>query len=310
MQIERDTYGKLQCHPYPHEYDDSSKQCSHCAFFMGLQRKEGEVIQEGQQFDIRGTVDEFRHSVNMYVFWKPGMDIYVSHVRRKQIPFYVFPDGHKRCRPPRLMSQLHAEQSSPGDEVCRAGSVERRLKRRRDGADVKQCSSEKRQSISPQRRDSLSPEIISGASNQCSSLGIQRTEQMAEINGTEQVHQVEGDKEILIELAKSDQKIISGGVADEGCFSNSSVVTSLTSEVGSCEDTGPASRTGSSEGNPGSVIGSNSHGFSQTDSCEADSELLMNDGCATDGQISEGGSQDELEVLDLSSFCFVLFFSS
>lgn len=59
---------------------------------MGLQRKQGVSIQEGQQFDIRGTVDEFRHSVNMYMFWKPGMEIYVSHVRRKQIPSYVFPD--------------------------------------------------------------------------------------------------------------------------------------------------------------------------------------------------------------------------
>ncbi|WOG89331.1 hypothetical protein DCAR_0208569 [Daucus carota subsp. sativus] len=114
LMIERDTCGKLQCHPYPHEYVDSSRQCSHSAFFMGLQRKEGEVIQEGQQFDIRGTVDEFRHSVNMYVFWKPGMEIFVSHVCRRRIPSFVFPDGYRRSRPPRQ----HHDQSSPIDEGC------------------------------------------------------------------------------------------------------------------------------------------------------------------------------------------------
>lgn len=68
LQIERDTFGKLQCHPYPHEYVDPSKQCAHRAFFMGLQRRPGELVQECQQFDIRGTVDEFRHQVNMYMY--------------------------------------------------------------------------------------------------------------------------------------------------------------------------------------------------------------------------------------------------
>ena len=65
---------------------------SHCDFFMGLQRKQGVPIQEGQQFDMRGTVDEFMKSVGMYMFWKLGMDIYVSHVRHKQIHSYVFPE--------------------------------------------------------------------------------------------------------------------------------------------------------------------------------------------------------------------------
>ena len=42
---------------------------------MGLQRKQGVPIQEGQQFDLGGTMDEFRQSIGMYMFWKPGMDI-------------------------------------------------------------------------------------------------------------------------------------------------------------------------------------------------------------------------------------------
>eukprot|EP00249_Psilotum_nudum_P024513 c29207_g1_i1 orf=528-2630(+) len=114
LKIERDTYGMLQCHPYPHEFSDSSKQGCQCAFFMGLQRKQGVPIQEGQQFDIRGTVDEFRHSVSQYMFWKPCMDIYVSHVRRKQIPTYVFPNGVRPARPPRGLGK---SSSPPGVKV-------------------------------------------------------------------------------------------------------------------------------------------------------------------------------------------------
>ncbi|KAD2806247.1 hypothetical protein E3N88_39624 [Mikania micrantha] len=148
IDIERDTLGKLQCHPYPHEYSDPLKQCSHGAFFMGLQRKPGEVILEGQQFDIRGTVDEFRHSLNMYLFWRPGMEIYISHVRRKQIPLYVFPNSHNRNRLPKLVSQY------PSEELSR--------KRKDSRTNVEQNGCLKRQSLSPQIkiRFPLLPSII------------------------------------------------------------------------------------------------------------------------------------------------------
>ncbi|XP_023751735.1 nuclear poly(A) polymerase 4 isoform X3 [Lactuca sativa] len=135
LMIERDTHGKLQCHPYPHEYIDPSNQLSHGAFFMGLQRKQGEAIQEGQQFDIRGTVEEFRHSVNMYMCWRPGMEIYVSHVRRKQIPLYVFPHGYKRTRTTRVSNIENGEVGRKRKDEC---------------TPVKQDSpSLKRQSMSP-----------------------------------------------------------------------------------------------------------------------------------------------------------------
>ncbi|KAK9066097.1 hypothetical protein SSX86_015499 [Deinandra increscens subsp. villosa] len=140
LMIERDTLGKLQCHPYPHEYTDPSKQCSHNAFFMGLQRKQGEIIQENQQFDIRGTVEEFRHSINMYMFWKPGMEIFVSHVRRKQIPLYVFPDGYKRARVPRAVNN---------QPVYGPGSAEKPSIKRKDEGRVDRDSPQRRKSVSP-----------------------------------------------------------------------------------------------------------------------------------------------------------------
>lgn len=167
LQIERDTFGMLQCHPYPNEYVDTSKQCSHCAFFMGLQRKQGVRIQEGQQFDIRGTVDEFRHSVNMYMFWKPGMEIFVSHVRRKQIPSYVFPEGYKRPRPSRHTSQHPAKASGDdgGVDDCGSGSPNKQLKRKND-AEYHESSPDKpakRASLSPNKGSSPSDEVSSGS---------------------------------------------------------------------------------------------------------------------------------------------------
>ncbi|KAK1381744.1 hypothetical protein POM88_019479 [Heracleum sosnowskyi] len=93
---------------------------------------------------------------------------------------------------------------------------------------------------------------------ECSSSGfeVQRTEEMAEVNGTQQAQKVEGGTELVVRQVKSEQQSMSGRV--DGCLSNSSVVTSLTSEVGFILDRGPASRARSSEGNPGSVVCSSS----------------------------------------------------
>lgn len=159
LKIERDTYGMLQCHPYPNEYVDSSKPCPHCAFFMGLQRQQGVKVQEGQQFDIRRTVEEFKQEVNMYMLWKPGMDIYVSHVRRKQIPTYVFPEGYKRPRALRHTPQHSAKVPEGDGEGFRSPSTERQLKRKQDAetVDVSSSRPEKRSSVSPEMNAFNSP---------------------------------------------------------------------------------------------------------------------------------------------------------
>lgn len=101
LKIERHTYNMLQCHPYPGEFSDKSKPF-HCSYFMGLQRKQGVPVSEGGHFDIRLTVEEFKNSVNMYTSWKPGMQIHVSHVKRKSIPNFVFPGGVRPARPSKI----------------------------------------------------------------------------------------------------------------------------------------------------------------------------------------------------------------
>lgn len=139
---------------------------------MGLQRKEGVKGQEGQQFDIRGTVDEFRQEINMlYTYWKPGMEIYVSHVRRKQLPAFVFPDGYKRTRIPRNLSHT-AEKMGDDTPMCNSGSrsSERCVKRKNNPemVDVKPDKSEKRASVSPQNVSPASCSSKSGGTPQMS----------------------------------------------------------------------------------------------------------------------------------------------
>ncbi|KAL3512211.1 hypothetical protein ACH5RR_024928 [Cinchona calisaya] len=100
LKIERHTREMLQCHPHPGDFSDKSRPF-YCCYFMGLQRKQGVPANEGEQFDIRLTVDEFKHAVGMYSLWKPGMEIHVSHVKRRTIPAFVFPGG-LRPRPTRV----------------------------------------------------------------------------------------------------------------------------------------------------------------------------------------------------------------
>ncbi|KAJ0090290.1 hypothetical protein Patl1_12964 [Pistacia atlantica] len=168
LKIERDTNGMLQCHPYPNEYIDTSKQCPNSAVFMGLRRKEGVSDQERQQFDIRGTVDDFRQEIGMYMFWKPGMDIYVSHVRRRQLPAFVFPDGYKRSRPSR---NLNDQEGKTCEDVSASFGRHAKRKIKHETEEVKPNKAATQASISPQRPLSFSPESDASRSGVASQIG-------------------------------------------------------------------------------------------------------------------------------------------
>ncbi|KAJ4805262.1 Poly(A) polymerase [Rhynchospora pubera] len=101
LKIEKYTYNMLQVHPFPGDFCDKAKPHS-CSFFMGLQKKQGSQPNEGENhFDMRGTVEEFKQLVHMYTTWKPGMEIHITHVKRKDIPRFVFPGGVRPQRPAR-----------------------------------------------------------------------------------------------------------------------------------------------------------------------------------------------------------------
>lgn len=103
MQIERYSHETILAHPYPKDFSDKSRPL-HCFYFMGLWRKQTTQAQEAEQFDIRGIVNEFKNTICAYQHWKEGMDIEVSHVKRKEIPLFVFPGG---VRPSRSSRPAH-----------------------------------------------------------------------------------------------------------------------------------------------------------------------------------------------------------
>ncbi|XP_038984582.1 nuclear poly(A) polymerase 1 isoform X2 [Phoenix dactylifera] len=121
LKIERHTFGMLQCHPHPGDFSDKSR-LFHCCYFMGLQRKQGVPVNEGEQFDIRVTVEDFKHSVGMYTLWKPGMEIQVSHIKRRNVPSFVFPSGIRPSRPPKAaVSEGHTVSKIKSSSSVQAG---------------------------------------------------------------------------------------------------------------------------------------------------------------------------------------------
>ncbi|CAN6721637.1 unnamed protein product [Malus baccata var. baccata] len=146
LKIERDTKGMLQCHPYPKEYVDVSKPCPHCAFFMGLQRKEGVRGKEGQQFDIRGT--------DGYICFSCSPEAASS---------LCFPDGCKRPRLSRHVSQQD-ERTYEDSAGCSSGSAERHTRRKIDHKteDSRAIKLEKQTSVSSQLMESVAPQSSIG----------------------------------------------------------------------------------------------------------------------------------------------------
>ncbi|CAJ1936707.1 unnamed protein product [Sphenostylis stenocarpa] len=193
LKIERHTYGRLQCHPHPGDFPDKSRPF-HCSYFMGLQRNLGVPVSGGEQFDIRLTVEEFKHSVNVYTLWKPRMDIHVSHVIRRNIPTFVFPGGVRPSHPSKVTweskrsSELsvsghgQAEQSQEGKVVVLGANDDRKRKLAEDSVDSLR-NSKSHASLPPCSREVLEDgNLISVASSvKCNDSEINSTsEQQSE----------------------------------------------------------------------------------------------------------------------------------
>ncbi|KAK2451506.1 nuclear poly(A) polymerase [Trifolium repens] len=192
LKIERYTYGMLQCHPYPGEFSDKSRSFHQC-YFMGLQRKQGVPVNEGEQFDIRLTVDDFKNSVNAYTSWKPGMEIHVSHVKRRNIPNFIFPGGirpsylskstgeNKQSSKSRVSGQSQAEKSQGGKAAVLGADESRKRKRLEDNNNSRISKS----SLSPPNREVHEDRTLISATSSCSmkfddsevnSMGDQKSE--------------------------------------------------------------------------------------------------------------------------------------
>ncbi|KAL1551595.1 Nuclear poly(A) polymerase 4 [Salvia divinorum] len=301
LMIERDTTGKLQCHPYPHVYVDSSKQCAHCVFFMGLQRKQGEVIKEGQQFDIRQTVDEFRHQINSYMYWKPGMDIYVSHVRRKQIPSYVFPEGYKRSRHTRSLSQQQVDKnSSEGIEGCTTNSAERIPKRKKscDGSEP-EGSPEKRPSISPLGQVSVSPEFIcSGDSLRGSCTPVFGTTKGNPSVIVESMPNNEMAKVVTVVMEDVQTRCNGNGLHFDDCNKEIQMQSNQGMRCAECSDATNISSSGTAQhlsSSNSTVTEIDNEGSSLIRSNEVNAQLLMDNGCQNGASVLGNGLREKLQ---------------
>lgn len=192
LKIERHTFNMLQCHPHPRDFTDKSKPF-HCCYFMGLQRKQGVPVNEGEQFDIRLTVEEFKHAVGMYTVWKPGMEIHVTHIKRRNIPNFVFPGGVRPSRPanvPRESRQVseakvssHAESDSGRKRKHEDDNIGNTLRATKCIAGVGFSSEGVYEDPPPVSADTSHP-IKDGSTNE-GSEGLKNTAELSSMNGEE-----------------------------------------------------------------------------------------------------------------------------
>ncbi|KAL5199199.1 hypothetical protein ABZP36_020402 [Zizania latifolia] len=123
LKIERFTREMLLSHPNPRDFLDSSRPL-HCFYFMGLWKKQISPAQEAEQYDIRAIVNDFKINIHSYHHWKEGMEIEVSHVKRKDIPTFVFPGGIRPSRPSRTVGkEAHTVSRSKISANAQEGNV-------------------------------------------------------------------------------------------------------------------------------------------------------------------------------------------
>jgi len=155
---------------------------------MGLQRNQGVQVKEGEQFDIRLTVEEFKGHVNMYTLWKPGMEIHVSHVKRRSIPNFVFPGGIRPSRPTKVTwvsrsSELtvsgHAQDNSPEGKAVSNGADDGRKRKQVDDSLETNLRNAKRLAAVPPSTGGIhegSPPL-SSCSMKCDTMNTHRSEE-------------------------------------------------------------------------------------------------------------------------------------
>ena len=94
----------------------------------------------------RATTEEFKQEVYMYEFWRPGMELAVLHVRRKDLPSYVqqLPStGHELKR--KRADDDSCSSSSASDD-SESSSRSRDIKRAAEAGRIRSSSEGKTQS--------------------------------------------------------------------------------------------------------------------------------------------------------------------
>lgn len=186
------------------------------------------IVQDSNQFDIRVTVEEFKSEVINYDNWRPGMSISVSHVRRRELPAYVFPSGHRRHRQLRHPPQPSTITSNQDVQGSVSPASERRSRRRDDSP-----TENVHVSVSPvserrsRRRDDGPTEDVQGSVSPASAPE-RRSRMRDEDAPTEDV----GPSKLLKQASGSQQTpetagLITQGLTSEVSFLNFNILVSI-----------------------------------------------------------------------------------
>lgn len=68
-------------------------------YYMGLKKRAPQMTattlarNSNTSVNLNGPVNEFRHLVMSWDDWQEGMDVVVRHMRQKDLPSYVLPEG-------------------------------------------------------------------------------------------------------------------------------------------------------------------------------------------------------------------------
>ena len=78
---------------------DAQPQSHRTLYFMGLKKRSTQMTANtlsratSASVNLNGPVNEFRHLVMSWDDWQEGMDVVVRHLKQKDLPAFVFPEG-------------------------------------------------------------------------------------------------------------------------------------------------------------------------------------------------------------------------
>ena len=87
--------------PLKSPHQDAGPQSHRTLYYMGLKKRSTQMTANtlsratNASVNLNGPVNEFRHLVMSWDDWQEGMDVVVRHLKQKDLPAFVFPEGER-----------------------------------------------------------------------------------------------------------------------------------------------------------------------------------------------------------------------
>ncbi|KAL3152581.1 hypothetical protein ABBQ32_001602 [Trebouxia sp. C0010 RCD-2024] len=107
--------------PKPLKSPDAGPHSYRTLYYMGLKKRSTQMTANtlsratNASVNLNGPVNEFRHLVMSWDDWQEGMDVVVRHLKQKDLPAFVFPEGQQQSAP--TASAAASEASSAPDAL-------------------------------------------------------------------------------------------------------------------------------------------------------------------------------------------------